>query len=123
MPKTTERLEEYRVSERVNITKGDTFKARGGPQWKCDDGMRVSLAAKGPFKFVAYCRRGSCEWIEAIDKGGACVTLHIGGRRRRVSSQIIPRPYTIVGKKRGPNKKKRVDSRGSMDTATKGGRS
>ena len=122
MPQTTTRLQEYRVSQRVNLVPGDKFKARGGPQWKCDDGTKVSLAAKGPFTFLAYCKRGSCEWIEAINKGGACVTLHIAGRRRRVSPQIVARPYTIIGKKRGPNKK--VDRRVSIqDTATNGGRS
>jgi hypothetical protein len=117
MPKTTTRLEEYRVSARVNLVRGDVFRARGGPQWKCDDGTRVSLAAKGPFVFIAYCRRGSCEWIEALDKGGSWVAMHLRGRRRRVSPQVVTRPYTILGKKR------KVDSRGSnLDNATKKGR-
>ena len=103
----TERLETYRVSERVLLVRGDVFRARGGPLWKCDNGDKTSIAAKGPFVFLAVCRRGRVEWVEAIDKSGAHTVLHIGGRRRRASSQIITRPYVIVGKKR----KKKVDSR------------
>ena len=103
----TERLETYRVSERVLLVRGDVFRAKGGPLWKFDDGTKASLAAKGPFVFLAFCRRGKCEWVEAIDKLGAYAVLHIGGRRRRVSPQIVTRPYVIVGKKR----KKKVDGR------------
>jgi len=100
----TERLETYRVSERVLLSRGDVFRAKGGPLWKCDDGTKTPLAAKGPFVFLAFCRRGQCEWVEAIDKAGAHTVLHIAGRRRRASPQIITRPYVIVGKKRPPKK-------------------
>lgn len=103
----TERLETYRVSERVLLVRGDVFRAKGGPLWKCNDGSKISIAAKGPFLFLAFCRRGQCEWVEAIDKAGSHAVLHVGGRRRRVSPQIVAHPYVIVGKKR---KKKVIGS-------------
>lgn len=93
----TTRTDSYRVSERVVLTPGVVFRASGGPYWKQADGTRASLAARGPFRFVACVKRGTCVVIEALDKDGAFAPLHVEGRRRRVSSSLVPRPYVIKG--------------------------
>ena len=91
--------ETYRVSERVVLVYGDTFRASGGPYWKGPNGEKVAMKAKGPFTFHAHCQRGSCEWINATDKDGQYAVLHIAGRRRSPAG-LVPRPYTVLGKKR-----------------------
>lgn len=96
----TIKSESYRVSERVVLTVGDVFRAKGGPMWKLADGTKVSLAAKGPFTFRSHCKRGTCEWLEALDKNGNFAALHLGGRRRRIDPAIVSRPYVVTGKKR-----------------------
>lgn len=97
---TTEYFDEYRVSQRVVLKPGDMFRAKGGPYWKSSTGEKISLTPKGPFKFIRFCRRGDTEWIEALDKSGAFSPLHISGRRRKIDSRIVVRPYVVTGKKR-----------------------
>lgn len=93
-------FEEHRVSERVVLRVGDFFRTKGGPYWKGAGNVHHSLTPKGPFKFLRLCKLGAVEWIEAIDKTGAFCALHIAGKRRRIDSRLVPRPYTIIGKKR-----------------------
>ena len=115
--KKTEIKLEYRVSPRVLLEPGDVFHAKGGPLWRLADGTRVSIGAKGPFRFHRHCLRWSCEWIEAADKQGCTAVLHLSGRRKRVDPSLIPRPYVVTRRKR------RVDNSGSiLDKATKRGR-
>lgn len=87
--------DEYRVSERVCLRPGVRFRAKGGPLFQLADGTTVPLAAKGPFTFRRHCKRGACEWLEVGDRDGFNAILHIAGRRRKVSPEIIPRPYKI----------------------------
>lgn len=91
----TSTSDEYRLSERVLITRGDLFRASGGPYWKSADGERISLQSSGPFKFVRHCKRGRLEWIEALDRHGSFCVLHLAGRRRRIDASLVPRPYTV----------------------------
>lgn len=101
------RTDSYRVSERVLITRGDRFRATGGPYWKSSDGTKVSLRSKGPYTFHSHVKRGAVEWIECLDKEGSFAVLHIAGRRKRIDGSLVARPYTIVGKKRTVDKKSR----------------
>lgn len=94
------RSETYRVSERVVLSPGDVFRASGGPYWKTGNGEKVSLKARGPYRFVAHTKRGTCECIEAYDKDGQHCVLHVAGRRRRIDGCLVTRPYVITGKKR-----------------------
>lgn len=91
---------EYRVSERVKLSEGDTFKASGGPYWKGSDGTAISLKSYGPYRFISHCKRGAVEWLEARDKEGSYCVLHIAGRRKRIDGALVPRPYRVIGKKR-----------------------
>lgn len=89
------RLDSYRVSERVVLRKGTRFRATGGPLFRLASGEEVKLGAKGPFTFLSYTKRGSAEVIEALDKDGAFVPMHIKGRRRKVTAEIVTKPYRI----------------------------
>ena len=82
------------------LRRGDRFRASGGPLWRKDDGQKTSIAARGPFVFLEHCQRGKLEWIEALDKNGSFAALHIAGRRRKISPQIVTRPYRIKGRVR-----------------------
>jgi hypothetical protein len=104
----TVRVEEYQVSERVVLRPGDTFRAKGGPYWKSSDGQQISLRSKGPYKFVAYARRGAVGWIECYDKSGCLAVLHVEGRRRKIDGAIVTRPYQVTSKKR---QSQRLDNR------------
>lgn len=95
----TEVSETYRVSERVILARGDTFRASGGPYWKGPNGERVAMKAYGPYTFHSHSKRGACEWINALDRDGQYAVLHIAGRRKSLAG-LVPRPYTILGKKR-----------------------
>lgn len=92
--------DQYQVSQRVVLKPGDIFRATGGPYWKTSSGEKVSIAARGPYKFLRHCQRGKTEWIEAVDKGGNFCVLHVAGSRRKVDQCITNRPYRITGKKR-----------------------
>jgi len=89
------RHDEYRLSQRVTLKRGHRFRANGGPQFQLTSGEKVSLAAPGPFVFLAHWKHGGCEYIEALDRHGNFVPLHITGERRSVSSEIITRPYRL----------------------------
>lgn len=104
----TTRNETYRVSERVLLSVGDTFRASGGPYWKGSDGTAISLKSYGPYKFISHCKRGAVEWIEAKDKEGSYCVLHVAGRRRKIDGAIVTRPYRVIGKKR---QSQRLDNR------------
>lgn len=95
--------DEYVVSERVTITKGDVFKARGGPYYVSLDARgrktRVSMAARGPFVFVRLVESGRRKWIEAIStRDGTAAVLSLTRRRSILPGALIPRPYVVVGK-------------------------
>ncbi|NBW12089.1 MAG: hypothetical protein EBR82_29070 [Caulobacteraceae bacterium] len=93
-----EALDEYRVSQRVVLRRGDRFRVSGGPYWKTDDGRRLPLAARGVCTFVRATKCGSRVYIEARNKDGA-VLLHVEGRRKnKAAPEIVCRPYKIRGK-------------------------
>lgn len=94
------RSEEYRVSERVLIKKGDKFKASKGPYWVNSEGEKVPWVAKGPFTFIAHCKRDRVEWLECLDRDGHGAVLHIAGRRATIMRGVVGRHYKIVGKTR-----------------------
>jgi hypothetical protein len=97
--------EEYRLSERVVIRKGDKFKAKGGPYWAGPNGEKIKMASKGPFTFHRHVRRGRVERIDCLDRDGQYAALHIAGRRKSLAG-LVTRPYVIVGKKRVDRKKR-----------------
>ena len=96
---------EYRVSARVVLQKGDTFRASGGPYYamRGDDGKKVksSMAAKGPFRFMSYNERGRKKWIVAWSvKEGAYAVLPLTRWKTCDLPGFVSRPYKILGKKR-----------------------
>ena len=106
--KTVEHAE-YRVSERVVLHKNDLFRATGGPYYitRNADGKRVKtgMAAKGPFRFVSYCKRGRRKWIMAYSTKETCfVTLALTKWKTVDIPNFVNRPYKIIGKKRTPKR-------------------
>jgi len=87
----------YRVSKRVVLTPGIRFRAKGGPQIRLTTGEVVNMAAKGPFLFVRHCKRGTCEWLDALDRDGNYAPLHVAGRRRKVTAALVLRKYCVTG--------------------------
>lgn len=100
-------LDEYQVSPRVTLRRGDRFKVGGGPYWKLSSGARVSMAERGVCTFMRAVRVGKKVYLEAIGKDGA-VLLHVEGRRKnRLMPELVCRPYVIRAKKRDKKGSKR----------------
>lgn len=96
----TEYLDEWQVSPRVTLRRGDKFRVTAGPYWRLDDGTKIRLAARGVCTFLRAQRRGGLVLIEARDGDGHCV-LHVQGRRRnRIDASLVCRPYRIKGRVR-----------------------
>ena len=91
------RFDSYRISERSCLRPGTRFRARGGPFYRLPDGTEISLAARSPFIFRNYCKKGRVEWIEAVDRDGSNAILHLRGKRKTVDTAIVPRPYSLKG--------------------------
>jgi hypothetical protein len=96
----TVKEDNYRVSARVLLARGDRFTATGGPYWKSSDGSKLPLKSYGPYTFHSHVKRGAVEWIECLDKDGCFAVLHIAGKRKRIDGSLVPRPYKVKGKKR-----------------------
>lgn len=91
---------EFRVSPRVLLRPGDTFRASAGPYWRSPEGDRVVMADRGLFKFVCRLRRGRCEFLVGHGKAGFAV-LHVAGRRRnKLMPGMVCRPYRIAAKRK-----------------------
>lgn len=95
----------YQVSQRVRLEPGDLFRARGGPYYaqRDDNGKRtrMSMAAKGPFRFISYSVRGRKKWINAYSiKEGGFVALPLTRWKTIDLPNFVNRPYRIVSKMR-----------------------
>lgn len=90
-------LDEYQISPRVTLRRGDKFRVAAGPYWRRGDGTKIPLATRGVCTFLAAVRRGKVVIIEAMTKDGFAV-LHVEGRRRRVDTSLVCRPYRIRGR-------------------------
>lgn len=104
--------EEYQVSERVVLRKGDVFRVRGGPYYLSKDAagkrVKMSMAAKGPFRFISFCMRGRRKWIVAFStKENSRAALPLTRWKTIDLPSFVNRPYVVVGKKRPPKKGKR----------------
>lgn len=102
--KTVER-DEYRVSERVTLTKGDLFRATGGPYYtmRGEDGKKIksAMSAKGPFRFISYNERGRKKWIVAWSvKENAHAVLPLTKWKTCDLPGFVNRPYKITSKMR-----------------------
>lgn len=111
--KTLRVSDEYKVSERVTLRVGDVFRAKGGPYYLKRDArgnkVRLSMAARGPFRFMRYCVQGKREWIEAVAKDGTAAVISLTKRRSVLPGSLITRPYVVVGKTGGKKRRSTVD--------------
>jgi hypothetical protein len=95
MPPTVETS--YRISPRVVLQPGDRFKVTGGPYYRCGDGTKLPLAARGTFKLVEVIRHRSRVHLLAHGAEGWTL-LHVEGRRRSPVPGLVPRPYKVTRK-------------------------
>jgi len=98
----TKQMKELAVSEKITLRAGDMFRVTGGPYYvkrnESRKKVRVSMAAKGPFRFMQACERGSQIWIEAISvRDNSSAVLSLTKRRSILPGAMIPRPYVVVG--------------------------
>jgi hypothetical protein len=89
---------EYKVSQRVTLTPGTKFRAKGGPYWKSDDGQKISMRARGPFIFYCHETKGKQEWIVAYDKDNGFAVLPLTKRKKKLSEGWVNRPYVVTGR-------------------------
>ena len=87
----------YRISPRVVIQPGDRFKVAGGPYYRCGDGTKLPLAARGTFRLMEVIRHRSRVHLLAHGSEGWTL-LHVEGRRRSPVPGLVPRPYRITRK-------------------------
>ena len=131
--------EEYVVSDRVTLRRGDLFRATGGPYYvKRDERgnkVRMSMAARGPFRFIRFCEQGRHQWIEAISmREQSSAVLSLTKRQSIMPGSLIARPYVVLGKvggKRaarleeravGRGRRRRADAPGGGPVDAPGGR-
>jgi hypothetical protein len=91
----------YRVSERIVLTPGDTFRISGGPYWRLGDGTKIPMAVRGVCRFVRAVHRGRLVLLEVFTTEGYTV-LHVAGSRKRIDRALVCRPYKVRGKTRRP---------------------
>lgn len=89
---------EYKVSDRVTLTPGTKFRAKGGPYWKSKDGLKISMRARGPFIFYCHEKKGRQEWIVAYDKDNGFAVLPLTKRRSKLTDGWVNRPYVVTGR-------------------------
>jgi hypothetical protein len=87
----------YRISPRVVLQPGDRFKVAAGPYYRCSDGRKLPLAARGTFRLVEVIRHRSRVHLLAHGVEGFAL-LHVEGRRRSPVPGLVPRPYRITRK-------------------------
>lgn len=93
-------LDEYQVSPRVTLRRGDRFTVTKGPYWRLSGGEKIPMSVRGVCTFVRAERIGRRVYVQAVAKDGA-VVLHVAGRRQnKLMPEMVCRPYAIKSKKR-----------------------
>lgn len=94
------RNEEYKVSDRVTLKRGDYFRAKGGPYYiSKEKGKNISMKTRGPYMFLAYCEKNGQHWIEAysISEGTMTILSLDEDRPSIMPGSYVMRPYEILG--------------------------
>jgi hypothetical protein len=84
----------YRLSPRVTLQPGDSFRVTGGPYYRLADGRRVPMAARGVFRLVEVRRHRSRVYLLAYGREGWAL-IHVEGRRRSAVAGLVARPYRV----------------------------
>lgn len=99
---TPVRHPEYRLTERVFLTRGDKIRVSQGPYYVSRDTAghitRMKLAEGGVMTFIGYCELGNTRWIEAHGKSGFAalrVSSDDGGGSALMPG-FVRRPYKIT---------------------------
>lgn len=94
------------------LRRGDLFRAKGGPYYIGPSGQKIKMAERGPFRFAAYCERGSQKWIEAysVRVGGFAILSLTEREGCLLEGSYVPRPYSVAGRVTG-RAKVRIEGR------------
>ena len=90
----------YKVSERIVLTPGDTFRISGGPYWRMSDGSKIPMAVRGVCRFVRAVHRGKLVLLEAFTQEGYTV-LHVEGGRKRIDRALVALVLIRIGQELG----------------------
>ena len=84
----------YRLSPRVTLQPGDSFRVTSGPYCRLADGRRVPMAARGVFRLVEVVRQRSRVYLLGYGREGWAL-IHVEGRRRSAVPGLVARPYRV----------------------------
>jgi hypothetical protein len=84
----------YRLSPRVTLQPGDSFRVTSGPYYRLADGRRVPMAARGVFRLVEVRRHRSRVYLLGYGREGWAL-IHVEGRRRSPVAGLVARPYRV----------------------------
>jgi hypothetical protein len=84
----------YRLSPRVTLHPGDSFRVTGGPYYRLADGRRVPMAVRGVFRLVEVRRHRSRVYLLGYGREGWAL-IHVEGRRRSAVPGLVARPYRV----------------------------
>jgi len=84
----------YRLSPRIVLAPGDSFRVAGGPYYRLADGRRVPMAARGVYRLVEVVRERSRVYLLGYGREGWAL-LHVEGRRRSAVPGLVARPYRV----------------------------
>ena len=90
----TPAAEAYRLSPRVTLAPGDSFRVAAGPYYRLADGKRVPMAARGVYRLVEVVRERSRVYLLGYGREGWAL-LHVEGRRRSAVPGLVARPYRV----------------------------
>lgn len=94
--KKEEVIDEYRLSARVTLRRGDKIRVSGGPFIRLHDGEKMRMAVSGVCTFQNAVKRGAVVCLVARHAKSGWVALHVAGRRRNMDiPNLVCRPYKI----------------------------
>jgi hypothetical protein len=73
----TPTVETYRLSPRIVLAPGDSFRVAGGPYYRLADGRRVPMAARGTFRLVEVVRERSRVYLLGYGREGSGLVLNL----------------------------------------------
>lgn len=120
------RYEEYKVTERLTLKRGDFFKVGGGPWYTSSKtGKRSSMGVRGIVQFMYYVEGDKGNYIEAFSaREGSFVVLSLTKTKSVVPGFVVSDPYFVRGGVSAKRQQKLIEKAGGkrMLPAAKGRR-
>jgi len=104
--------DEYQLSPRVTLRRGDRIRVTQGPYWRGGLGIKIPMWVRGEHTFTSCVRRGKLVLLVAVSRAGVAI-LHVEGRRKnKLLPEMVCRPYRVrrVAERRRPRASKRQEA-------------